>query len=71
MVRRIAVGLLGRQRHDSIDACGSLNIEYPEGAEHLGMASRRNVELIQRPPDCNAQQNGGGHRRRFRRCRPH
>jgi hypothetical protein len=49
MVRRIAVGLLGRQRHDSIDACGSLNIEYPEGAEHLGMASRRNVELIQRP----------------------
>ena len=24
----IAVGLLGRPRHDSIDACGSLNIEY-------------------------------------------
>ena len=24
----IAVGLPGRPRHDSIDACGSLNIEY-------------------------------------------
>jgi hypothetical protein len=28
MVHRIAVGLLGRPWHDSIDACGNLNIEY-------------------------------------------
>jgi hypothetical protein len=41
-----------------------------EGADHPGMAYLRNVGRTQRPPDCNAQQNGGGHRRRFCRCRP-
>jgi hypothetical protein len=41
-----------------------------EGADHPGMAYLRNVERTQRPPDRNAQQNGGGHRRRFCRCRP-
>jgi hypothetical protein len=51
---RIAVGLLGR-------APARFNPQHriSEGAEHLGMASRRNVGRTQRPPDCNAKQNGG------------